>query len=563
MKVIIKGKGAKTLGNQDFLSSGGEGSVYAKAGLAYKIYADPSKMIPLKKIDELAVLNHPNIIRPLDVICNDKNKPIGYTMQYINDTFALCQLFTKSFRDREGLTTEQCFALVKRMQQGVQHVHDNKILLVDCNEMNFLVNKKFDEVYFIDVDSYQTPNFPATALMESVRDRHMKPGKFSQETDWFSWAIVTFQLFVGIHPYKGSHKSLKTLDDRMKKNISVFNSGVSCPKVVLPFDVIPKAYRDWYEAVFEKGLRSCPPDSAVEVINVVTKITKIMGTNKFDIEELEDFSNFGSIINVIYHFGTRVVQTTEGVAIGKKKHLGVNPKTKIGFTNQFNHVISAFANNGKIILANLSTGSRVTGDINGQSVMSYDGRLYIVSEGSVYEVNFVETPSNTLAALNLVANIMPKSSQVFDGVIVQNMLNAYYVSVFPTTGKHCQIRISEIEKHRIIEAKYDRQVLMIIGVDNDGKYNRFVIRFDDKFSSYDIRREDDIAPSGLNFVVLDTLNVAHINEMENLVIFRNKKGDDKALLIEDPAIGSHMRLYRWDSQAVFSSGGKLYRIKMK
>src|SRR5207248_7337064 len=112
-------------------------------------------------------------------------------------------------------------------QEGVRHVHERGILIVDLNEMNFLLDASVEEILFIDVDSYQTPGFPATALMESIRDRHA--ARFSQATDWFSFGIVSFQMFTGIHPYRGKHPTLTGLDARMERNVSVLNPEVAVP----------------------------------------------------------------------------------------------------------------------------------------------------------------------------------------------------------------------------------------------------------------------------------------------------------------------------------------------
>src|SRR4029077_16726083 len=123
------------------------------------------------KIQELSGLTEANIIRPLDLLLDGKNRPIGYSMRYIGKSFALCQLFPKAFRQRHNLTPELTLQLVRKLQDGVRHVHSKGILVVDLNELNFLVAEDFSELFFIDVDSYQTPSYPATVLMESVRDR--------------------------------------------------------------------------------------------------------------------------------------------------------------------------------------------------------------------------------------------------------------------------------------------------------------------------------------------------------------------------------------------------------
>ena len=210
-------------------------------------------MIAPGKIQELGALSEPDIIRPQNILFDDSGTPVGYTMRALPDAIALCQTFTKAYRERNHMTPDHMLKLVQKLQAGVKHVHAHGVLIVDLNEMNFLVDTTYESIYFIDVDSYQTAHYPATAIMESIRDRHHST--FSQGTDWFSFGIVSFQMLVGIHPYKGKHTTLQTLDERMLANVSVLNKEVRVPGVCQPFSVIPQVYRDWYTAVFERGER--------------------------------------------------------------------------------------------------------------------------------------------------------------------------------------------------------------------------------------------------------------------------------------------------------------------
>ena len=122
----------------------------------------------------LPVADVPEILRPQRVLLDARNRPVGYTMRRVRNAHVLCQLFNRAFRERLGIAPEAMLALVRQLQEGVRYVHERGILIVDLNEMNFLLDDRQRQILFIDVDSYQTPGFPATALMESVRDRHAR-----------------------------------------------------------------------------------------------------------------------------------------------------------------------------------------------------------------------------------------------------------------------------------------------------------------------------------------------------------------------------------------------------
>src|SRR4030042_7024396 len=136
--------------------------------------------------------------------------------------------------------------LVENIKKLIYFVHDKNCLIVDGNELNYLVNNDFITPYMIDVNSWQTPSYNATAIMPSIRD--WSTTTFSELTDWFSFAIISFQLFIGVHPFKGTHKKYRRNDfvNRVKDSVSVFNSQVSLPPSARDFNLIPGSYKDWY-----------------------------------------------------------------------------------------------------------------------------------------------------------------------------------------------------------------------------------------------------------------------------------------------------------------------------
>jgi hypothetical protein len=254
MEIYVNGQ-AITLGQQNFVAKGGEGKIFQKGGIAYKIYEDLTKMIAVAKIKELDIPD-PNVIRPIDPIINKKKQNVGFTMEWLgDDNESLCKLFTTKFQKDNGINNDMIIKLIENMKKTTETVHKHDCLVVDGNELNYLVKKDWVTPLFIDVNSWQTRSYPPTAIMPSIRDWTVDT--FSELTDWFSFAIVTFQLFVGIHPFKGKHKSYKKNDfiNRIKDRVSVFNGGVSLPPTVRDFNLIPSGYKDWYFKLFENGDR--------------------------------------------------------------------------------------------------------------------------------------------------------------------------------------------------------------------------------------------------------------------------------------------------------------------
>jgi hypothetical protein len=537
-----------SLTKQDFLAAGGEGSIYIKGSTAYKIYADPHKMIPVGKIQELSILTDPNIIKPEAIILSN-HKPVGYTMRFVKDTHALCQLFTKSFKDRYGLTSDMCLDLMRQMQRTIHHIHSHNILIVDLNEMNFLSNNKFDEVFFIDVDSYQTSHYQATALMESVRDRHSK--SFNEGTDWFSFAIVTFQLLIGIHPYKGKHPKIKTLDERMEHNISVFNKDVGVPQSCLSFNTIPKPYLDWYMATFERGLREPPPmdmskSIAVAVASVIT------GSNNFEIKEL--FSCKWDIYQYARYLQGECL-VGNGICFNRRHYLADGMPCHIGFFGST--PIAARIKNDQVELINVRTQQGITTQISAEKLMSYNSRIYAKSGENILEIQLFGAEAQPVAGTKVVGKVLGHATQVFTGIIIQNLLGTYYASIFPEEGKCIQERLAFLDGYRIIDAKYDNGVIMAVGIRN-GKYDRFIYCAD----SQQLKKVEDISFSGLNFVVLDSGVCVSINEHGQVELF-NKNDITKMKVIDDPAIHGGLKLFSDGAQVLAANGNKLCSIKMR
>ncbi len=562
-KYYVQNRGEINLTKADFKAQGGQGAIYVKGSTAYKIYNDPKEMIPAGKMQELSALTHPSIIRPQDVVLDGRNKPIGYTMRHIENAYALCQVFPKSFRARNNLTPEMVLRLVRKLQEGVQHVHARNILIVDLNELNFLVSDDFKEIFFLDVDSYQTRSFAATALMESVRDRHARG--FNEGTDWFAFAILSFQMFVGIHPFKGTYPPFQNivekerkLDERMRANISVLHKGVSVPSACLPFDVIPSPYLDWYTAIFERGERSFPPDGAQASLYLAPapRIKRLRGSDHFRITELYEYDG-----EVLHHFND-VALTTKSVYIGNRK-LGENfGDAQVALTPHLRHLILARLEKGKIRFLDSTAQQEIETNICGDQIMSVDGRLYIKRDTELLEAEFVELPHRTLVHTRTIGNLLKNSTQLFEGVAIQNLMGTHYVSLLPEAGVCHQLRLKELDGYKIVDAKFSRSVLVIVGA-KDGRYDKFVFRFDSEFQSYEVRLATDAHFTGVNITVLDNGVCLHLNEADELEIFSRYKDSVGLKIISDPAIRGDFKLSHYGAQALFAEGNKLYKFTMR
>jgi len=571
MKVYVKGDRSSThLSQRDYVGAGGEGAIYAKGSVAFKVYHDPKKMVPLGKIQELSAITDPRVVKPERVLTDASGHPLGYTMRFVQGAWSLCQMFPRAFRDRNGVTHDMTLELVRQLQESVQHVHQTGILIVDLNEMNFLVSKWFDGIYCIDADSYQTRHFKATALMPSVRDWKCPLGDFTEMSDWFSFGVVSFQMFTGIHPFKGKHPEVKGIEQRMQQGISVFNPGVRVPAAAYDFSLIPDSYRQWYEAVFEQGKRCPPPAEFGAVIIVMPKVKSVTGTDLLDITEIGEFK--GQVTGMWNDDQHLVVVTTDGVWLDGRQTLYTAPQSivGVGFSPRLGRAVLAQHNESVPILTDLTFKEEVSPGLSALEVSSHDGRIYYRTVDSIYEIILTDTEGKVIASSRGVASTLEHASRLYPGVVVQNLLGATYVSLLSASGHAFQERLEELDEYRVIDARYDGAeipthnnggILMVVG-EKGGQYDRLVFRFGNDLA-YDIRVVEDIQPTGLNFVVLDSGVCVCLNEDEHLELFSTRKGSPTVKTIEDPILGGDMILGKMGAQVIFARGNKVYRMKMK
>ena len=174
----------------------------------------------------------------------------------------------------------------------------------------------------------------------------------------------------------------------------------------------------------------------------------------------------------------------------------------------------------------------------------------------------VEKVRSTIVSPKIVSNVMENSTHIFDGVVIQDILGTFFVSVFPESGKCYQINIKELEKHKIVDAKYKNNVLIVVA-EQKGSYSKFIFRFDKSYQQYDMRLESNIQYSGINFIVLDNGICIHMNDNDDLEIFSNQKDLSHINVINDPIINGQITLFNRGTQVLCAKDNRLYKISMK
>jgi len=562
MKVVVNGKQIELL-ESDYKAEGGEARIYVKKGQAFKIYHKPSKMIAPAKIRELAQLNRPNILAPKHIVQNTKGEDIGFAMPAVDNIEYLCKLFSKGFRKRESITPEMVAEVVKTMQETLSYIHSQNFLVVDYNAMNFLIDKKgFQTPYYIDVDSYQTPSFPATALMTTYRDRQVKNNKFTPLSDWFSWGLVSFQLYIGVHPYGGRHDVYKTegfIDEMLDHNISVFDKSVKLPPACQDLSVIPKAHLEWYKRVFINGERSIPPlpGAIIQVAMVPAKM--IAGNESFVVTQLTNFPS--EIQGIVVSSGSRFYLTDNAVYreqqevlkfTSHNKQRGIVPVAGDLFA------IAEYNKQSETVLFCDAKKNKI-GEIAGKDFTILNGCVYTMIGSSLVENSFANFGRSVVHQTNVVGQVFEPTAKLYKGVVLQDMLGKCHAVIPFAKGSATSIAVPELNGHRIIDAKFERGFLIVI-TERDGKFERLVFIFDKLCATYSVRSTVIANIDEVTFTVLDNgLCILVVEDQMIEAFFDNAK----VKTVKKPPFNSEDTLYSEGNAFMVIKDERLYKVTLK
>jgi hypothetical protein len=571
-KVVIGQKKIQvTITDKDYLAAGGEAEIYTHGGKVYKLYHDPvAKMLPLQKMQELSCITDPQVVLPEDVIYDSKTgAPLGYTTRFVDNVDPILKIFNRAYKTTNNITPQMVADLVKKLQGTLSSIHSAQCLAVDFNELNILIGLGPDIIpWFIDTDSYATPSFKATAIMDSIRDRkatvydakgtmHYKPTVLS---DWYSWAIISFWVYTNVHPYRGNHPNYKPKDKhkQMDDGFSVFAPGVRVPPTVEDFAVIPKRHLDWYKLVFERGERSIPPqtDSTVPLL-VPTQIITITGTDKLGVDQV---ASCGSpILWVQQILGVNYVVTKNSLYSGNNS---------VRLHNGTNKVVFCPAAGGSVVTATKAGGlvefSELYTDVQIESLRSPDvfernGAIYTVTNGALIESSFVPVGTKLVHRSKSVENISNLSAKMYEGCVVQDLLGKKYLTVPYALGRAFSKYLPGLDHVRIIDAKSDKNVTVLIG-EEKGKYNRYVVVFDKRYQNFEIRVDADVPYDPINFAVLDNGLCLLLSAPDQIQLFSTANQFET---LDNPPFDASMKLFATPKGFFFINGNTIHQIKRK
>jgi predicted Ser/Thr protein kinase len=579
LKIFLPQSGAITLNQSDYIASGGEGVVYKKGKKVFKIYLDPQKARAAgmeEKVRLLSGLSHPSIIAPRSSVYDEKGDLVGYTMDYC-DGLPLVKTFTNSWRDKSSFGPKEAVSLVENMRIAVGSVHDMNALMVDGNEMNYLFQGV--EPKLIDVDSWQIGRFKATAMMPSIRDYSSQD--FSPLTDWFAWGIVSFQVLIGTHPYKGSHPDFKKgdLEARMRANASVFDKKVSLNGAVRDLSLIPVGLRDWYEGVFQQGVRDIPPSAlAGPVKNTPKKLRVISSKNQTVQHRLLDTLSFE-----VQHV------SRNGVAYGKNngdwhaydlihKRLLVlgSPEIESVFNN--NAALVRFGD--RLVLLNRSdneiSGRIVVGNLDpipaqallrplalaSKKLANFKDTIYAITDNTgkgMIEVGLSLMGQFLLISVSKVWPLSENSTRFFNGVAIYDALGTPFV-IIPDAGAVHTINADVLKGVSVVDAfARNSTFVAVAGIEkSSGVLMRYLLIFDGK--KMVITSSEAVDTADINMVVTPKGIAVAAFDDDSLEVFSTKAYATRKIPFS--GLPGDVRLFGLGDMVCYADGVRVYQLSL-
>ncbi len=546
--------GSVKLTDRDFIGKGGQASVYVHRGYALKVFHTMQQMIPEAKLRELSRLNIPNVLKPKDILYTSRNKPAGYVMDHCRHGEPLCRLFTKTFKQQHGIMPQDVVELVRAIHEMLVRIHAHGFLVVDLNEFNILVTDNWRKPVFIDVDSYQTPTHQANAILESIRDP-LAGQDFTELSDWYSFAILSFQLYIGIHPFKGKHPNFPKGDlcTRMEQGASVLDPDVRLPAACNDFSVIPKAQLSWFREIFSNRDRSIPPLPGSICVGVPQPVI-VQSKGYYEVRQVFEIAE--PIQRVFQNMGSTYALSANGIWSGSRRVAA----------RQFERESLLFAGPTPLICA-FDRGALTFRQIGGAKVQRDSAERVLfaphtvcsILEGSLFQHNAMEVGHRAVVGKRKLCSLISNQTRIFDGLLVQESLDRT-ILIYPYDTGRCVVRaIPELDGARIIDARARGNIVAFL-VQNGEQTDRLMLIFSGNMQSYKLRVVEDIDELNLNFAVLPN-GICVFSVSDHAVeIFRNVTRINS---MQNPPFTPATPLYATNAGMHFISGNAAYHATIR
>lgn len=213
---------------------GGEGSVYNDhQHLAIKIFNAKEVNVARKErkvrklIQQSRMVGYNEAMVPLEPVTVNEHF-VGYTMKYVKDAVDLDRIAEKTFMGEKDL--KDCLRLMIKLAQAVDKIHNTGMIIGDFHPGQVLVSN--GDIFFVDTDSWGWmgqaeelgPDLKCLPFYVDPRSRDFScrdvvVKQYSKASDYYSLAVIAFNVLTGEHPFGGVYQ----IDKKMSKELRARN----------------------------------------------------------------------------------------------------------------------------------------------------------------------------------------------------------------------------------------------------------------------------------------------------------------------------------------------------
>jgi hypothetical protein len=318
----------------------------------------------------------------------------------------------------------------------------------------------------------------------------------------------------------------------------------------------------WFEDLFIKNIRTEPPlpGDIVLVTNVPTKVlqqmgkftTNIVGTYVEEIKNLWNYKNENFVLT-----RSKLFMTSRGTtSIWNYKPKKYDKILIIDSPSTYPYRCTL--ENGELIITELVT-EKVIAQTQANDIMERDGRLYSIFSEKIYEYRFIEASNkNVMHSTRIVGGCMMNATKVFDGTIFQDMIGQPAFTIPYDKGSAYFNIIKELRGYRVIDAKSERNVLVVMAEKN-GVYDKFIFIFDKTYTSYNFRKVENITLEAINFTKIEN-GPCIMSASDKVELFVNNVNVNE---FKDPPFDSSDKLFNIFGKVYYVEGKNIISVSMK
>jgi hypothetical protein len=209
------------------------------------------------------------------------------------------------------------------------------------------------------------------------------------------------------------------------------------------------------------------------------------------------------------------------------------------------------------LLGFFDLGRNELGQVAADDFMTSNGYAYTIRNDGLFQHNFIVLGKTKLVTKKL-ASVVSNNTKLFKGVAIQELYGKCRMTVPYEFNRVANIQIPELNGYRIIDASCQGRFCVVIG-ESKGKYDKFIIYFNEDFTSYETEVESDISYRSVNFMVKQNGMALIAKDGNTLELRYDIHSGCKE--ISDAPIEDSMQLHDGITEVLFINGTKLQSVK--